>query len=168
MARVESQARNTLIRFLLLVAAATLLAGMVSGCSSGTLGVDADATGVHVKASGKASGSANAYLEIPSGKGIRIEPAITEGSILVKIADGRNVIRFEGTMTGDTTVLVPDAWGECNMVVTARDAEGSIEIVPYDVPVEESDEDEDAEADDAGAAGSKASRSSDASSSKSS
>ena len=140
MAKAESQKRYASIGFLVLTAISLALMLVVSGCASGKLGVVADANGVHINATGKASGTANAYLEVPSGKGIRIDPAISEGSILVKIADGRNVIRFESSMTGDTTVLVPDAWGECNMVVTARDAEGTIEIVPYDVPVEETDD----------------------------
>lgn len=136
MARAESQ-RRAVARIGIMLVASFVLMMVVAGCSGGTLGVDADENGVHVSATGKASGSATAYLEVPNGEGIRIEPAITEGSILVKISDGRNVIRFEGTMTGDTTVLVPDAWGECNMVVEAHDAEGTVEISSYVVPVEE-------------------------------
>ena len=146
MAEVKSQQHATSIGFLVFAAISLALILVISGCSSGGLNVIADANGVHIKATGKASGNASAYIEIPSGKGIRIDPAITEGSILVKIADGRNVIRFESTMTGDTTVLVPDAWGECNMQITSHDAEGTIEIVPYDVPVEEATEDEEPDA----------------------
>ena len=114
------------------VAAALVIMLAMAACAQAVLLVDSDSDGVHVVAENEASGTATDNIVIEPGHGLCINHTVDKGSFHVKAVDGQGAVVFDGDLTNNIADFVP-ATGEIDLVITAYDATGTIDIIAYDV-----------------------------------
>lgn len=114
--------------------AALALALAFAGCSSpGSLEVVSDDEGVHITATGAADAEVWGDIDLQAGQGICMNPAVTKGTISIRIADSTGATLYDDEVSGSSSILVPEATGSCDLIVTAKGAEGTVEVFAYDI-----------------------------------
>lgn len=115
------------------LAMALAMALALAACgTSGTLAVSSDNDGVHAKATGGISGSANGNIVIKEGYGLCINHIVEKGSFHVKATDESGKVVFDADITNNIADFV-DAQGDIEMIIEAKDAVGTIDVIPYDI-----------------------------------
>lgn len=100
---------------------------------AGTLTVDSDSDGIHAVATGTAQGSANASITIPEGYGLCINHIVEKGSFHVKaVKSGTDTLIFDSDITDNVANFVDVVPGDYDLVISADNATGTIDVIPYD------------------------------------
>lgn len=108
-----------------------VLALALAGCSGGSLSVDSDDGGVHAVAQGTAEGEGNGHITIGKKEGLCINHIVNKGSFHVKVVASDGTVVFDQDIA-DNIADMRDIQGEFDVWITANNAEGTVDIIPYD------------------------------------
>ena len=114
------------------ITAALVLALALAACAPSSLSVESDDTGVHAVATNGADGEANGNITIGEGYGLCVNHIVNKGSFHVKATDKSGAVVFDKDITDNIADLVP-VTGEFDIWVTANGADGTVDIIAYDV-----------------------------------
>lgn len=117
---------------LLVLLAMSMLALALAACAGGKLGVESDGSGVHAKATGAAEGSATGSIMITEGYGLCINHIVEKGSFHVKATGPDGTVVFDKDIKDNIADLVDVQPGEYKLVISAKNATGTIDAIPYD------------------------------------
>lgn len=117
---------------ILTLAAMLVLALALTACAGGTLGVDSDGSGVHAKATGSAEGSATGNITITEGYGLCINHIVEKGTFHVKATGPDGAVVFDKDIKDNIADLVDVQPGEYKLVISAKNATGTVDVIPYD------------------------------------
>ena len=117
---------------ILVILGAAMLALALAACTSGTLGVESDDSGVHAQATGSADRSTTGDITISEGYGLCINHIVEKGTfhVTATAADGKVV--FDEDINDNIANLVDVEPGDYSLVISAEDAAGTIDVIPYD------------------------------------
>ena len=120
-------------KLLVIAAAFAFVLSLVACGPAGTLGVDSDDTGVHAVAEGSAEGSATGNITIEEGYGLCINHIVNKGTFHVTATNsGTKEVVFDDDITDNMANLVDVVPGDYDIVISAENATGTIDIIPYD------------------------------------
>lgn len=114
------------------LAMALVMAVTLAACASASLKVDSDDSGIHAVATGGASGSANGSITIEEHYGLCVNHIVSKGSFHIKATNESGAVVFEKDITDNVADLVP-VQGEIEVEIEAKDAEGTIDVIAYDI-----------------------------------
>lgn len=114
----------------IVVSAVTVL--VLAACGGGTLGVESDDSGVHAVAEGSAEGSGNGGITIEEGYGLCINHIVNGGSFHVKATSSDGEVVFDEDITNNIADMVDVEPGEYELWITANNASGTVDVIPYD------------------------------------
>ena len=116
-----------------LVLAVMLAAALVlCACAGGSLGVSSDDDGVHAVAKNSAEGSATGNIAIEEGYGLCVNHIVESGSFHVKATTAEGAVVFDEDITDNIADFVDVEPGEYNLVISAKNATGTIDVIAYD------------------------------------
>lgn len=120
-------------KILSLIAVFVLALGLCS-CAAAKFGVESDGTSIHAKAENKAEGSGTGQITIEEeGYGLCINHIVEKGSFHVKItAAATSEVVFDDDITDNILNLVDVGPGDYDVIITAKNAVGTIDIILYD------------------------------------
>lgn len=114
------------------LASVLVLACALVACANSELLVESDDTGIHAVAQNRAEGSANGDISIAEGSGLCINHIVEKGSFHVKATDEQGTVVFDEEISDNIADLVP-VTGDIEVIITAKKATGTIDIIAYDV-----------------------------------
>lgn len=120
------------MRKITMLAMALVMALALAACAGGTLGVESDDDGVHAVATGSAEGSATGDITIEEGYGLCINHIVEKGSFHVKASSATGEVVFDGDLTDNIADFVDVEPGEYSLVISAKNATGTIDVIAYD------------------------------------
>ena len=109
-------------------------------CSSSSLGVESDDTGVHAIAQGKAEGSASGNITIEEGYCLCINHLVEKGAFHIEIKGSDGTVVFDKDVDNNVLDLVDVEPGEYEVWITAKGATGTVDIIPGDKGAQEAAE----------------------------
>ena len=116
----------------LAVAMTMALALMLVACGESKLGVETDDTGIHAVAEGTAEGSGMGTISIAPEEGICINHQIEKGAFHVTIVNSETMdVVFDEDIEDNIANFI-DANGQFDVTITAYDARGTVDVIPYD------------------------------------
>lgn len=123
-----------LIPFIAVMACAISIA--LCACASATFGLASSNDGkITITADNKATGEVTSTIDVDAGHGIRIFPAVEEGSITLTISDEEGRYAYSGTLDGASNpAYVSVKEGTFSILAKAEKADGSVEIGLYVLP----------------------------------
>lgn len=111
---------------------ALAMAFALTACTSSSLGVESDGTAIHVVAKGGADGSGTGHITIESGYGLCVNHIVNKGTFHVTATDETGAVVFDKDIKDNIVDMVP-VTGEIDVVIEAKGADGTIDIIAYDV-----------------------------------
>ena len=114
------------------IATVLVLAFALVACAPSTFGVESDDTGIHAVAENGADGSANGNITIGKGSGLCINHIVEKGAFHVKATDSKGAVVFDEDITDNVANFV-EVQGDFEVVITAKGATGTIDIIAYDI-----------------------------------
>lgn len=121
------------IKKILAMAAALIVAVALASCTpGGELAVDSDDHAVHAKATNSVSGTAISGITIEEGYGLCINHVVEKGSFHVKATDESGKVVFDADITNNIADFI-DAQGYIDLAIEAKQAVGTLDIIPYDI-----------------------------------
>lgn len=114
------------------LAIALAMALALAACAGGTLGVESDDDGVHAAATGSAEGSGTGNITIEEGYGLCINHIVEKGSFHVAASTSAGEVVFDEDITDNIANFVDVEPGEYNLVISAKNATGTIDVIAYD------------------------------------
>lgn len=109
------------------------LACMLWACTGGTLSVDIDEVGTHAVAEGFAEGSGTGNVTIGEGQGLCVNHIVERGSFHVKATSSDGEVVFDEDLTDNIANLVEVPAGEYDLVISAKNATGTVDVIAYDI-----------------------------------
>ena len=114
------------------ILAALLAALAFAGCAPATFGVETDDAGVHAVAKNGAEGSGTGAISIGEGYGLCVNHIVNRGSFHVTATDTESgEVVFDEDLT-DNILDMADVQGDFDVVVTAKGADGTVDVIAYD------------------------------------
>lgn len=112
---------------------ATSIVLMACGKTSGTaeFGTNSDESGIHSVATNGASGTTMNQIEIGEGFGLCVNHIVEKGSFHVKATDAAGNVILDKTIVDNVADLVPAA-GRIDVEISAQNATGAVDVIPYD------------------------------------
>lgn len=104
----------------------------LAACTGGTLGVTTEDDGVHAVATGSAEGSGNGNITIEEGYGLCINHIVEKGSFHVIATSATGEVVFDKDITDNIADFVEVNPGEYELVISAKNATGTIDAIAYD------------------------------------
>ena len=114
------------------LAIALAMAFALAACAEGSLSVTSENNEVDAVAKGSAEGSATGNITIEEGYGLCINHTVEKGTFHVKVATTAGEVVFDEDITDNIANLVDVEPGEYDLVISANNAAGTINIIPYD------------------------------------
>lgn len=111
---------------------ALVLALALAACAPASLEIDTAGDGVHVVASNGAEGSGTGNITIAEGQGMCVNHIVEKGSFHVTATDSSGNVVFDQDLTDNIANFVP-VTGEIDLMISARNADGTIDVIAYDV-----------------------------------
>lgn len=108
-----------------------VMAFALAACAPSTLAIDTDESGVHAVAKNGAEGSGTGNITIPEGHGLCINHIVNKGSFHVTAVDSKGDVVFDEDLTDNIADMVP-AQGEIDLVISAKGADGTVDVIAYD------------------------------------
>lgn len=109
-----------------------LLMFTLVACTTSSLSIDSDNDGIHAVAKNGANGEGNGSILIEDDHGLCINHIVNKGSFHVKATDESGVVVFEKELTDNIADFIP-VQGEFDLWISAHDADGTIDIIAYDI-----------------------------------
>lgn len=114
------------------LATALAAAFVLAACATAELSVLSDNEGVHAVASNGAEGAGTGNITVEKGYGLCINHVVERGSFHVKAVDEQGTVVFDEDLTDNVADLV-EVDGEFNVEISAQNAVGTVDIIPYDI-----------------------------------
>ena len=114
------------------IAALLAMALALAACAAGSLNIDNGSDGVHVVAKNGANGTVSGDITIPEKSGMCINHIIEKGSFHIKATNSAGTVVFDDDITDNIANLV-SAQGKLEVQIDAKNATGTVDIIPYDV-----------------------------------
>ena len=117
---------------LIAIIAALAMALALAACAPAEFSVTNDDNGVHAVAKNGVDGSSAGQITIEPGFGLCINHIVNKGSFHVKATDELGKVVFDEDVSDNIANFVA-ASGDFDIVVTAKGADGTVDIIAYDI-----------------------------------
>lgn len=105
---------------------------VLASCASSSFKVETDGDGVHAVATGGADGTGDGTITIDEGFGLCVNHAVNKGSFHITATDASGAVVIDKDLTDSIADMVP-ANGEIAVTITAAGADGTVDVIAYDV-----------------------------------
>ena len=108
------------------------MAFALAACSSAEFSVTNDDDGVHAVATGGADGASAGQITVEPGFGLCVNHIVNEGTFHVKATDEQGTVVFDEDLDDNIADLV-EVNGTFDIEISAKGADGTVDIIAYDV-----------------------------------
>ena len=117
---------------LTVIIAVLAMAFALAACAQAEFSVTNDDDGVHAVAKNGVDGSSAGQITVEKGFGLCINHIVNKGSFHVKASDEQGTVVFDDDVSDNIANLV-EASGDFDIEITAKGADGTVDIIAYDI-----------------------------------